>query len=70
MIELLRYDDLSKDSKYFSRFMTHKLILFCLKNSINFYDFGGVDKKNMGVFKFKKSFGGELTSSNGINLFL
>ncbi len=63
-LEFLRMDNKSSDSKFSSRILTHNALLNSLNSSISFYDFGGVERsRNPGVYKFKASFGGFLSTS-------
>jgi len=66
-LEFLRANAKSKESKYISRLLTHNALSQSIDTSSYVYDFGGVERKrNPGVFSYKSSFGGKLSSSTGL----
>jgi len=69
-LEFLRADMDSIHSKYISRYLTHLALSECINRSVTFYDFGGVEDSNEGIFRFKESFGGDLVLGSGLRFLI
>jgi len=63
--EFLRVDqDSFKKEGFGPKFLTYSVLLESLRRNVAVYDFGGVDKdKLLGIYQFKKGFGGEFVRS-------
>jgi hypothetical protein len=65
VLEFLRFDDETfRNKAYGPKLLTWEVVREALKDGACFFDFGGVEiKKQMGIYQFKRGFGGKLCTS-------